>query len=64
MRKSSLVEWRGTENVTRLKPGTEDMESVSCGQSREREREQDRVGRGAFLSPEKLDRKDWWRGKK
>ena len=56
VRNSSLVECTGTENVARLKSRTE---AVELGY-----REDIRVGRGAFLLPEKPDRKDWWRPKK
>ena len=53
VRNSSLVECAGTENVSRLKHRTEAVNISEKG-----------YGRGAFLSAEKPDRKDWWSGKK
>jgi hypothetical protein len=50
VRKSSLVECAGTENVTRLKHRTEAMDSFL----------EERNGRGALCAAEKPDRKDWW----
>jgi hypothetical protein len=51
VRKSSLVECAGTENVTRLKHRTE---AVDCSLSQESN------GRGALCAAEKPDRKDGW----
>ena len=53
VRNSSLVECDGTDNVTRLKLGTEARDCMeTCN------------GRGAFSKSEKPDRKDWWRYEK
>jgi len=54
VRNSSLVECRGTDNVARLKYGTEAVD-LSC---------HERDGRGAFCPAEKPDREDWWSGQK
>ena len=51
MRNSSLVEWRGTDNVARLKQDTEAWDRFLA-------RESD--GRGALWAAEKPDRKDGW----
>ena len=53
VRNSSLVEWRGTDNVSRLKHRTEAVNRFFGT-----------YGRGAFSPPEKPDRKDWWRSEK
>ena len=50
VRNSSLVECSGTDNVSRLKHQTEAVNTLFGG-----------YGRGAFSTPEKPDRKDWWR---
>jgi len=51
VRNSSLVECTGTDNVSRLKLFTEAKDSSEFQMN----------GRGAFSTPEKPDRKDWWR---
>jgi len=53
VRNSSLVEYLGTDNVSRLKHRTEAMDPISSGK-------RERDGRGAFCRAEKPDRKDWW----
>ena len=53
VRNSSLVECSGTDNVTRLKLGTEARDEWYTTH-----------GRGAFSKSEKPDRKDWWRQEK
>jgi hypothetical protein len=50
VRKSSLVECAGTENVARLKHRTE---ALDCSP-------RESNGRGALCAAEKPDRKDWW----
>jgi hypothetical protein len=56
VRNSSLVEWRGTDNVSRLKQYTEAMDTTLSQETG--------YGRGAFSKPEKPDCKDWWRHEK
>ena len=51
VRKSSLVECAGTENVARLKHRTEALDSLFA---------RTKNGRGALCAAEKPDRKDWW----
>ena len=54
VRNSSLVEYAGTDNVTRLKHRTEAVDPHQL---------MGMVGERSWI-PEKPDRKDWWREEK
>ena len=56
VRKSSLVECPGADNVTRLKHRTEAVDGW-CSLSQERAHDH---GRGALCAAEKPDRENWW----
>ena len=52
VRKSSLVECPGADNVTRLKHRTEAVDVLLLSRSEH--------GRGALCAAEKPDRENWW----